>query len=65
MLFEQKSRRKSSVEMEVCPYKRLTRHPFPPKISTKISSEAIKLYGFARIYRISFCAAEQIIWLIR
>ena len=42
MLFEQKSRRKSSVEIAVYPYKSLTRHYFFIKISSMISSVSYK-----------------------
>ena len=42
MLFEQKSRRKSSVEIAVYPYKSLTRHYFFIKISSMISSASYK-----------------------
>jgi hypothetical protein len=46
MLFEQKSRRKSSVEIAVYPYKSLTRHYFFIKISSMISSASYKRVGW-------------------
>ena len=46
MLFEQKSRRKSSVEIAVYPYKSLTRHYFFIKISSMISSVSYKRVGW-------------------